>query len=48
MMVQEESPGVMEVSAVDAVASMQAIENPRLGDVATEVQSRLKRVIAAL
>jgi hypothetical protein len=38
----------MEVAAVDPVASMQAIQNPGLGDVAMDVRSRLERVIASL
>ncbi len=48
VIVQETSPGVVEVSAVDPVASMQAIENPGLGGVAREVQAKLQRVIAQL
>ncbi len=48
VIVQEKSPGVVEVSAVDPVASMKAIENPALGDIATEVRTRLQRVIAQL
>ena len=37
-----------EVSAVDPVASMAAIENDALGEVAQEVRERLQNVIAAL
>jgi uncharacterized protein (DUF302 family) len=40
--------GAVEVSAVDPVASMQAINNPALADLASEVQVRLKKVIASL
>ncbi len=40
--------GVVEVSAVDPLASMQAIDNPELGAVATQVRDRLRRVIASL
>jgi uncharacterized protein (DUF302 family) len=36
------------VSAIDPVDSMQAIENPRLGETAMVVQSKLKRVIDGL
>lgn len=43
-----ETAGGVEVSAIDPVASMQAIENNSLGDVAMEVRERLKRVIAGL
>lgn len=37
--------GGTEVSAVDPLASMQAIENPTLGGIATQVQAMLKKVI---
>ena len=43
-----EVAGGVEVSAVDPVASMQAIENPDLGEVALEVQTRLNRVVDSL
>lgn len=48
VIVQEHENGEVEVSAVDPVASMQAIENPDLGDVAKDVQSMLKKVIDKL
>ena len=48
VVLQELSPGQIEVSAVDPVASMMAIENPRLADVAKTVQSKLKAVIDGL
>lgn len=48
VVVQEKSPGTVEVSAVDPVESMKAIDNPALGEIATEVRSRLQRVIAQL
>lgn len=44
----QEIAGNIEVSAVDPVASMQAIENESLGKVAMEVQTRLKKVISNL
>ncbi len=40
--------GQTEVSAIDPVASMAAVENDALGDVAGEVRDRLRRVVAAL
>jgi len=44
--VVQEAPGrKIEVAAIDPVASMQAIENPRLREVAEQVRDRLKRVI---
>lgn len=48
VIVQEKEDGKIEVSAVDPVASMQAIENPKLGNVADEVQKKLKKVIENL
>ena len=48
VIVQERTPGMIEISAVDPVASMQAIENGELGGVATEVREKLRRVIEAL
>ena len=43
--VQEVSSGKIEVSAIDPAASMQAVENPKLQDIAEQVQSKLKTVI---
>lgn len=40
--------GQTEVSAVDPVASMAAIDNADLGKVAEEVRERLRRVVAAI
>jgi uncharacterized protein (DUF302 family) len=48
VVVQETAPGSVEVSAIDPVASMQAIDNPALGAIAVEVRARLQRVIAQL
>lgn len=48
VIVQETSTGSVEVAAVDPIASMQAIENPDLGEIAVEVQVRLKRVVDSL
>ena len=45
VIVQETDDGKVEVSAVDPIASMQAIENPSLGDIANEVRGKLKKVI---
>ena len=38
----------VEVAAVDPLASMQAVENKTLGDVASQVQAKLKKVIETL
>jgi uncharacterized protein (DUF302 family) len=48
VIVQETVKGDIEVSAVDPVASMQAIQNKGLGDIASQVQGKLKRVIDQL
>lgn len=45
VVVQQTDDGRVEVSAVDPVASMQAIENPALGGIAQEVQALLKATI---
>lgn len=37
-----------EVSAIDPVASMQAVENDDLAEIAAEVRERLQRVVASL
>ena len=48
VIVQQHADGAVEVSAVDPVASMQAIKNPGLAEVANEVQAKLKKVVASL
>jgi uncharacterized protein (DUF302 family) len=48
VIVQEKVPGQIEVSAVDPAASMQAIENKDLQDIATEIRTKLQKVIEAL
>ena len=48
VVVQQSDDGTVEVSAVDPLASMQAIDNEVLGGIATEVQGLLKKVIASL
>ncbi len=48
VIVQEKKPGVCEVSAIDPVASMMAVGNSALGNVATQVQAKLKKVIESL
>ncbi len=48
VVVQEHADGQVEVAAVDPVASMQAIDNPRLKEAAAQVGKSLERVIAAL
>lgn len=48
VIVQERDEGVVEVSAVDPVASMQAIDNPELREVAEEIRQKLRAVIDGL
>ncbi|MCZ6705921.1 MAG: DUF302 domain-containing protein, partial [Bacteroidetes bacterium] len=48
VIVQEYAEGQVEVAAVDPLASMQAIENPDLLNIATEVRARLQRVVESL
>jgi uncharacterized protein (DUF302 family) len=45
VVVQENSDGKVEVAAINPVASMQAVQNQGLRDVADQVQSKLKGVI---
>jgi len=48
IIIQELDDGVIEVSAVDPLASMQAIQNQELQAVAGEIQLKLKKVIEQL
>ena len=45
VIVEEHETGEVEVSAVDPVASMQAVENSDLKEIATQVRDLLKKVI---
>lgn len=48
VIVQEKVEGQIEVSAVDPAASMLAVENKELVEIATEIRNRLKKVIEQL
>jgi len=48
VIVQEIDDGKIEVAAIDPIASMQAIKNPDLYDIADQVQKKLKKVIDSL
>jgi len=48
VIVEENESGEIEVSAVDPIASMSSVQNPDLGELASEVQQKMKKVIAAL
>lgn len=47
VIVQEKENGT-EISAVDPVVSMQAIDNPKLGKIAKEIRERLHKAIDTL
>lgn len=44
----QQKDGYIEVSAIDPIVSMQGIENDSLGETASEVRGKLKRVIESL
>ena len=46
VVVQQRGDGKVEISAVDPVMSMSAIDNPKLGDVACRVRDLLKQTIS--
>ncbi len=48
VVVRDAGNGQTEVAAIDPVASMQAINNPELKQVAAQVRAKLEKVIAAL
>lgn len=48
VVVQEIEPGKVEVAAIDPLASMQAIDNPRLRVAAGKVQAQLKQIVEQL
>ncbi|MCH2450042.1 MAG: DUF302 domain-containing protein [Gracilimonas sp.] len=48
VIVEEHEDGTIEVSAVDPVASMQAVENDSLEPIAEQVRANLKKVIDSL
>lgn len=48
VVVQDLGGGRTEVAAIDPVASMQAIDNPRLKAAAEQVRAKLKKVVANL
>ena len=45
VIVQEISDGQVEVTAIDPLASMQAVENPALKEIASEISNKLKTAI---
>ena len=48
VVVQEHDDGKVEVAAMDPLGAMEAIGNPALTELATEVRKRLDRILTAL
>lgn len=48
VIVQEINPGVFEVAAINPIASMQAVKNEQLNEIAFEISNKLKNVIHKL
>jgi uncharacterized protein (DUF302 family) len=48
VIVQEHAPGVVEVAAIDPIASMAAVDNPQLGAVSMQVRAKLQQVVENL
>jgi|SRR5699024_2138132 len=48
VIVEEHGDGRVEVSAVDPQASMQAVDNDELADIAGQVAKRLKKIVRAV
>jgi len=48
VILQEKKKNEIEVSAIDPVASMQAVENPAIAEVAQTIREKLKKVVDEL
>lgn len=48
ILAQDIGGGKIEIAAIDPVASMQAIDNPKLREVAGEVRGKLETVVRRL
>lgn len=48
VIVQEADGGKTEVAAIDPIASMQAVDNPSLGDIAKQIQAKLKKIMESV
>lgn len=48
VILQELEKGKIEVAAINAKASMQAVENSKVAEIATEISKKLQKVIAAM
>ncbi|MDZ7831888.1 MAG: DUF302 domain-containing protein [Desulfobacterales bacterium] len=47
VIVQEKADGTIEIAAIDPIASMQAVDNPQLQDVAGTIAQKLKQIVEA-
>ncbi len=45
VIVQEISEGVIEIAAIDPVASMQAVGNPQLAEIANQIRAKLRKAV---
>ena len=45
VVVRQTEEGTIEVAAIDPVASMQAVDNAALGEIAEEIRQKLKKVV---
>ena len=48
VIVQELPSGQVEIAAVDPVASMQAVDNPDLAEIACQIREKLRKVVEGL
>jgi uncharacterized protein (DUF302 family) len=48
VVMQEKGTDAVEVSVIDPVASMQAVKNPHLEDIASEIRSKLREFLESL
>ena len=48
VIVREDENNLVEVAAVDPMASMQAVDNPVLGEIAAQVRASLQQVVETL
>lgn len=48
LIIQELGKNSIEVAAIDPIASMMAVENPKLAPIAKEIKAKLERVIESL
>lgn len=48
VILQEVEDGVIEVAAINATASMQAVKNNEVSDIARQISEKLQKVITAL